>query len=64
MKKPYIHYVLMSMAVGSNGCWVMIALNILRPRQNGRHFVDDIFKSIFSNEDILNRKCQEYVNIK
>ena len=28
-------------------------LNTLRPRQNGRHFADDIFKRIFLNENIL-----------
>ena len=27
------------------------ALNTLRPRQNGRHFPDDIFKCIFLNEN-------------
>ena len=27
-------------------------LNTLRPRQNGRHFPDDIFKCIFLNENI------------
>ena len=26
--------------------------NTLRPRQNGRHFPDDIFKSIFLNENV------------
>ena len=26
--------------------------NILRPRQNGRHFADDIFKCIFLNENV------------
>ena len=26
--------------------------NILRPRQNGHHFPDDIFKCMFLNEDI------------
>ena len=41
----------------SSGCqrqmWVNsgeIDLNTLRPRQNGRHFADDIFKCIFVNE--------------
>ena len=29
-------------------CW----LNTLRPRQNGRHFADDIFKCIFLNENV------------
>ena len=27
-------------------------LNTLRPRQNGRHFADDIFKRIFFNENV------------
>ena len=27
-------------------------INTLRPRQNGRHFADDIFKGIFLNENI------------
>ena len=30
------------------------AINILRPRQNGRHFADDIFKCIFLYENVLN----------
>ena len=25
----------------------------LKPRQNGRHFADDIFKCIFLNENVL-----------
>ena len=29
-----------------------LILNTLRPRQNGRHFADDIFKCIFLNENI------------
>ena len=28
------------------------SFNILRPRQNGRHFAEDIFKRIFLNENI------------
>ena len=28
------------------------SLNTLRPRQNGRHFADDIFKCIFLNENV------------
>ena len=28
-----------------------VKLNTLRPRQNGRHFADDIFKCIFLNEN-------------
>ena len=30
----------------------MLRLNQLRPRQNGRHFPDDIFKWIFLNENV------------
>ena len=30
----------------------MYIINTLRPRQNGRHFVDDTFKSIFLNENV------------
>ena len=31
-------------------CWLIV--NTLRPRQNGRHFTDDIFKRIFLNENV------------
>ena len=30
-----------------------VVFNTLRPRQNGRHFADGIFKRIFLNENIL-----------
>ena len=30
----------------------LISINTLRPRQNGRHFADDIFKGIFFNENV------------
>ena len=33
-------------------CRIYSSFNTLRPRQNGRHFADDIFKCIFLNEDI------------
>ena len=29
------------------------SVNTLRPRENGRHFADDIFKCIFLNENVL-----------
>ena len=43
-----------------NHCWRLMAtmsrqngdLNTLRPRQNGRHFADDIFRCIFLNENV------------
>ena len=31
---------------------ICIGVNSLRPRQNGRHFADDIFKCIFLNENV------------
>ena len=33
-------------------CLIPLRINTLRPRQNGRHFPDDIFKWIFLNEII------------
>ena len=30
----------------------VVLVNTLRPRQNGRHFADNIFKCIFSNENV------------
>ena len=45
--------------LGNNGSWpdlwlvqILPAINTLRPRQNGRHFADDIFKRIFLNDNI------------
>ena len=35
----------------THGC-LYISINSLRPRQNGRHFADDIFKCFFFNENI------------
>ena len=32
--------------------WKVPDINTLRPRQNGRYFPDDIFKSIFFNENV------------
>ena len=31
---------------------ILVAINTLRPRQNGRHFADDTFKRIFMNENV------------
>ena len=43
-------------------------VNTLRPRQNGRHFADDIFKCIFLNENAwislkISLKCVPKVRI-
>ena len=35
----------------TKGPFVKFSINTLRPRQNGRHFADDIFKCIFLNEN-------------
>ena len=42
---------------------VVNGLNTLRPRQDGRHFADDIFMGIFFNEDccILIKLSLKYV---
>ena len=34
-------------------CWGPSTFNTLRPRQNGRHFPDDIFEYIFLKENVL-----------
>ena len=34
------------------GILMNASINTLRPRQNGRHFADDIFKCIFLNENV------------
>ena len=36
----------------SHNGMVHVPVNILRPRQNGRHCADDIFKRIFLNESV------------
>ena len=33
-------------------CYNVVQFNTLRPRQDGRHFPDDIFKCIFLNENV------------
>ena len=41
-----------------NWCWLIVnwtsdnKFNILRPRQNGRHFADDMFKCTFVNKNV------------
>ena len=40
-------------AVAVQQVWVALGpVSTLRPRQNGRHFADDIFKCIFMNENV------------
>ena len=36
----------------SRSAWFTALLSTLTPRQNGRHFTDDIFKYIFFNENV------------
>ena len=40
------------LVIGSSFIRCRLGINTLRPRQNGRHFADDIFKSIFLNENV------------
>ena len=50
---PYCSFVLSITYLESIGGFSShVSLNTLRPRQNGRHFADDIFKCIFVNENI------------
>ena len=60
-------YVIWLLAVFTGVCWYYVRIkrwcqdtarmnkcfNTLRPRQNGRHFADGIFKGIFLNENVL-----------
>ena len=42
--------------------WTAISdFNTLRPRQNGRHFADDIFKCIFLNENVWIKVSLKFV---
>ena len=38
---------IMRVILSQSGKWSQKHVNTLRPRQNGRHFLDDIFKGIF-----------------
>ena len=58
-EKQFYHYgaAHMSRPDTWRGLWAIspsaaTVFNPLRPRQNGRHFADDIFKSIFLNENV------------
>ena len=42
-------------SIGIRHGYFLSKVNTLRPRQNGRHFADDIFKGIFLNENFLIR---------
>ena len=49
-------YLNLNMVIGNGLFWVHslkddLIVNTLRPRQNGCHFADDIFKYIFLNEN-------------
>ena len=44
----------LSATVGGTLLLAIIWLNTLRPRQNGRHIPDDIFKCIFFSENVWN----------
>ena len=42
----------LSLTPGQRGIVLQRPINTLRPRQNGHHFADDTFKSIFFNENV------------
>ena len=48
----FIHRLDQSYLFPSELLGVQVHLNTLRPRQNGRHFPDDVFKCIFLNENV------------
>ena len=50
MNKSIWNWVTLSWSISVGGSLGYV--NTLRPRQNGRHFADDIFKCIFPNENI------------
>ena len=65
-----MHYPAIIGFSGFNPLWPLlcqtasqILVNSLRPRQNGRHFEDDIFKCIFLNENVwfLNKISLKFV---
>ena len=48
----YTHETLYVSNILIHSSWHGVGINKLRPRQNGRHFTDDIFKCIFLNENV------------
>ena len=56
MKSPHTRWIMLSLTMrdmqSAFDFRVRSFVNTLRPRQNGRHFPDDIFKCIFLNENI------------
>ena len=57
LRRHRAHYDVTVMNILNNMCSLISHIsqifNILRPRQNGRPFADDIFKYIFLNENLL-----------
>ena len=52
MNIPYMH---LNSCCGARCWWYRgISFNMLRPRQNDRYFIDDIFKRIFLNRIVRN----------
>ena len=47
----FIHLTFYSSYLSLTGFKLIRFVNTLRPRQNGRHFADDMFKCIFLNEN-------------
>ena len=49
---PYFQFTKMHLITPSWVTYGVTVVNTLRPRQNGRHFAEDIFKCIFLNENV------------
>ena len=47
----FLHFLIPPVSLHRNCGDHMVTVNTLRPKQNGRHFTDDIFKCIFLNEN-------------
>ena len=60
---PYCIRHFLSQSFGMKHTYILeTAVNTLRPRQNGRHFPDDIFKCIFFNENAsISIKIKKFV---
>ena len=52
MYSPVSAYIHQQAHIFTNKCVLIDVFNTLKPRQNGRHFVDDTFKHISLSENV------------
>ena len=48
----FIPNIVILIETNAHSIHIQYTVNTLRPRQNGRHFADDIFKCTFLNENV------------